>query len=122
VSGDQSELARAAFRALYEAWRRLPLPDGSADDDDVDELHADLALAVVNVAGPVVTFINTGKVASRAQFDANLGDLTDLLRRADTLASSASGDGRERATEYQAYIRLTTEVWQSYLAVTRPHP
>jgi hypothetical protein len=108
--------AAAEFRDVYEAWRSEPFPNGSVDDDDVDELHADLANVDDWVAGPVVTFFNNGEVVEPpGSATCVFGALTDLRGRAHLLAVSANGDGRSQGEKYGSYIAQLELVYRAYL-------
>jgi hypothetical protein len=108
--------AAAEFQDAYRAWRSEPFPNGSVDDDDVDELHADLANVDDWVAGPVVTFFNHGEVVEPPGSAVRVfGALIELRGRARLLAVSAKGDGRSQAEKYERYVEHMELVYRAYL-------
>jgi hypothetical protein len=103
-----------AFRTAYQAWRERPFPPGSPDDD-VDELHADLALADSWVAESVIPYIEDGS-HQPANVDV-LSELRALRRRAEKLETTAKPEESRLAVDYRDYIDALAEVYTRFLAV-----
>jgi hypothetical protein len=84
----------------YKAWRSLPLPPGSLDDD-LAGVHTDLLIVDAWVAKSVVPFVE------RAQYVFAAADVGGGIRsvrdRADLLVAVRDGDDADRAREYVAY-------------------
>jgi hypothetical protein len=55
--------AETRFQEAYAAWRLQPFPSGSTNDE-IDELHADLALVDSCVAETVLPFVERGEHVS----------------------------------------------------------
>jgi hypothetical protein len=105
------------FQGAYQAWRARPFPHGSADDEDVDELHADLALADSMLAGPMVTFTKYGD-ATPASWGNARQKLDQFRERAQALERSTDGNNRRLAHEYDRYAELLANAYESYLHTT----
>jgi hypothetical protein len=105
------------FEDAYQAWRGRPFPHGSADDEDVSDLHADLHLADSMLAGPMVTFAKYGRVTPPSWGNARQ-KLDQLRFRAQALERSTDGDNRRLAHEYDGYMELLAAAYESYLHTT----
>jgi len=103
----------SAFEDAYGAWRWCSFPSGSANDE-VDELHADLALADVWVADTVIPYVESG-IYQPAQVDV-LAELTKLRERSDQLASGASPDDAQTVLAYRDYVDLLSAIYEGFLA------
>jgi hypothetical protein len=84
----------------YNAWRALPMPPGSADDE-LASLHADLVLVDTWVAETVVPFVERTQYMFAA-IDIGAG-IRGVHERAEELAASLDGDEADLAQEYLAY-------------------
>jgi hypothetical protein len=102
------------FEDAYQAWRARPFLHRSADDEDVDELFADLALADAMLAGPMVTFAKYGRATPPSWSNARQ-KLNQLRYRAQALERSTHGDNRRLAHEYDRYAELLANAHESYL-------
>jgi hypothetical protein len=84
----------------YKAWRSLPLPPGSADDD-LARVHTDLVIVDDWVAKAVIPFVEHARYVFAA---ADLGGgIRSVRDRADSLVGLCYGDDADRAREYAAY-------------------
>ena len=101
------------FETAYEAWRRQPLPPGSADDS-LDELHADLVLADAWVADSVIPYVERG-IYQPAQPDV-VEELGNLRSRAAKLRERDDGGDPSLAGSYGDYVELLLCVYQGFLA------
>jgi len=96
----------ATLPHAYYAWRREPFPHGGSDEQ-VDELHADLALADSWVAESVIPFVERGQFLP-AQVDVVQG--LRLLRE-----RAAAHRSPDRAMEYLKYVELLSDVYDAFL-------
>jgi hypothetical protein len=101
------------FTDAVEARRGEPFPRG-ADADDLDEFHADLALADAWVAEAVIPLVDRGIYRPPSAIDV-LGELQLLRERASRLGLSAEGDHNELIRQYSAYVTLLIEVYLAFL-------
>lgn len=97
----------------YALWRSEPFPSGSPRDD-LDELHADLALVDVWVAEAVVPYAERGLVAPPPDVDIEQA----MARLAERLDSRSRGDSDPNSTAtiaaYSRYLALTSDVLTAY--------
>jgi len=108
--------SRDAFLTAYEAWRCLAFPPGSPNDD-LDELHADIALADTWVANSVIPYVTDG-VAYTAGDEADIiRDLQNLRSRAETLAMDSVADEVKLALDYLDYVDALLAVFERFIAV-----
>lgn len=103
----------SAFSTAYALWRSEPFPSGSTRDD-LDELHADLALVDVWVADTVVPYAERGVVVPPAGVDihqaiAGLAERLEGISRDETDAVSAG-----EIAAYSRYLTLTSDVLAAY--------
>jgi hypothetical protein len=100
------------FQDAYESWKNQPFPSGSSWDE-LDEVHADLALADTWVADTVGPFIESG-VYRPAQVDV-IGTLDKIRNRAIQLGAQGEGEDKRLAEEYAKYAGLLQSVYQGFL-------
>jgi hypothetical protein len=105
------------FEELYNAWRSEPFPEGS-DDDEVDELHADLALADTNVAAVIVPFVEHGR--SQAPAIDVMGSLEALRSRASALREAFDDERKVAISAYDKYAETLESVYRAFLASRSP--
>ena len=96
----------STFAEAFEAWRRVPFPMGSPEDD-LDELHADIALADTWVAESVIPFAEQGTFVPAA---------VDVLHELQALNDRAMRFGEtDPVAEYLAYVGLLADVYEAFL-------
>jgi hypothetical protein len=98
--------------ASYAAWRALPFPPGSADDE-LDEIHADLALADHWVAESVIPFVEHGR-HEPARPDV-LAEVTHLITRAQGRERAGNTERINLARQYRAYAMSLLCVYTDFL-------
>jgi len=103
--------------ASYEEWRSRPFPHGS-EDDELDEIHADLVLADTWVADIVIPFMDQGSTRLPAWVVS--GELRKIRERAVILRESADEEGGAVADSYLAYADALIDVYDRFLEVIRP--
>jgi hypothetical protein len=94
-------------------WRNAPFPPGSGEDD-LDELHADLALADTWVAESTIPYLERGVVAL-PPFDVK-SELEKLEHRALSLAEKSAAAERALADSYVRYVGLLIRVFDCLAA------
>ena len=101
------------FVSAYASWRAEPFPPGSTRDD-LDELHADLALIDTWVADTVVLYAERGVLAPPAKVDIRQG-IRRLAERLDNLPRTDKDPQSEALlAAYERYLALTAEVFEAY--------
>jgi hypothetical protein len=95
----------------------MPFPEGSADDD-VDELHADLALVDTWIAEAIVPFVDEGVIVP-VKVDP-LAALHEINARATRLAISTSAGDKKRLEQYLRYAEALREAYEAFLTAIRP--
>lgn len=100
------------FAEAAEAWRRRAFPEGS-EDEDLDELHADLALADTWVAEVVIPFVEGGVYAPLPAIDLR-AELQALRDRVEVLRLSVGRQYAERLGEYSAYVTALVDVYDAF--------
>lgn len=101
------------FNASVAAWRRAAFPVGSKNDE-LDEIHADLALIDTWVAGSVLPYVDT---------DVWEPAVPNVLGALDSLERHVHGvhlDGENHvqvANRYLAYAGLLRSVYEEFLQV-----
>jgi hypothetical protein len=58
---DLTDAQREELRRAFEAFTRTPFPPAESDDDEIDELRADLAEYDGHIAGIISTLVGRGK-------------------------------------------------------------
>jgi hypothetical protein len=95
-----------ALRECYDLLRQEPFPTGGRDDD-LDELHADLALADSWVAESVIPFVERGSFAPAK---------VDVLQALRTMREQARGlRDPDARSAYLRYIDLLSRVYETFL-------
>jgi hypothetical protein len=91
----------------YERWRRTPLPSGTLNEE-VDELHADLAMWDAFVADAVIP------MADGRQYDPGVHDqaaeVENLRQRIEVVMREAVAEDREQLRLYREYCDLLQAV------------
>ena len=105
------------FDDLYRRWRGVPFPHGS-HRDDVDELHADLALVDTWVAETVVPYVERGLIAPPPKVDIGAG-VQGIRNRVRVLRDGATGEELAILNRYMDYVDLIDEL---YVAFRKEHP
>ena len=97
------------FEEAYRAWRSQPFPSGS-HDDQIDDIHAQLAYVDAVVADVVIPFVESGRdVSVKLDVAALLNELSSRIAAHDETVS-ARLDGR--LAEYQHYCDLLRSVYE----------
>jgi hypothetical protein len=99
----------ARLNDAYEAWRSLPLPPESADDE-LAAVYADLLVADDWVARSVVPFVEHAQYVFAAA-DVG-GGIRGIRDRAYLLVALLDGDDADRAREYAAYVDRLGAVYE----------
>ena len=103
----------ATFASAYAMWRAEPFPPGSTCDD-LDELHADLALIDTWVADTVVPYAERGARAQTSKVDIKHG-IEGLAERLDSLSRKDSDpQSATLVAAYERYLALTADVLEAY--------
>jgi len=98
----------ASLNDAYEAWRSLPLPPESVDDE-LASVHADLVVADDWVARAVIPFVEHARYVFAAA-DVG-GGIRGIRDRAHLLVALRDGDDADRAREYAAYAERLDMVY-----------
>src|SRR4029077_8587317 len=99
------------FDGLYGRWRELRFPRGS-HRDDVDELHADLALVDTWVADTIVPYVEQGAI-TLPQVDIAAG-IRDIRSRAIALREGPAGEERALLDRYIDYVDLIEKLYAAF--------
>jgi hypothetical protein len=100
-----------SFDDLYTRWREAPFPPGS-HRDDLDELHADLALVDTWVAETIVPYAERGVVTPpQVDVDACIKAIRDRALRFDR---GATGEEQATLMRYIAYVDLIEQVFTAF--------
>lgn len=99
------------FKDTAQTWLATPVPSGSSIDD-LDEVHADLALADTWVAESVLPYLRANEW-SPATPDV-LAALDQLIAEANRLRSNGDDDNG-LATEYISYAQLLQRLYGAFL-------
>jgi hypothetical protein len=102
-----------SFDDLYRRWRGVPFPHGS-HRDDIDELHADLALVDTWVVDTIVPYAEYG-VITAPQVDIGAG-IQDIRDRAVALRGGATADERAVLNRYIDYADLLDKLYAAFRA------
>lgn len=105
LAPDENELVD---RTAYDAWRALPFPEGSADDE-LDEAHADLVYWDTMTAEAVVPMVEGSSPYGPGALDFRAG-LAGLHERLVALRERASGSEAESLDGYIAYAEALIRV------------
>jgi hypothetical protein len=93
----------------YEAWRSLPIPEQSVDDE-LAEIHADLVVVDDWVAQSVVPFVeHTRYVFAAADVSGGISGVRD---RAHLFVALRDGEDVDTAREYAAYAERLFAVYR----------
>jgi len=102
------------FHETAQLWLSTPLPAGSSSDD-LDEVHADLALIDTWVAGSVLPMLQSGRwPPATPDVVAALDELSTEIERLRT----QDGDENGLANQYLAYACFLRRVYGIFLART----
>ena len=99
----------------YEAWRRMPFPTGSSNDD-IDELHAELATWDAFVAEAVIP-MERGRPYDPGIHD-QAAEIRHLRSRIEALTPTVAGEDRESLVAYREYCDSLMAV----IAAASGHP
>jgi hypothetical protein len=100
-----------SFEGLYRRWRGVPFPPGS-HRDDVDELHADLALVDTWIVDTIVPYAENGVItAPRVDIGAGIKGIRD---RAIALCEGASDEERDILNRYLDYVDLIDMLYAAF--------
>jgi hypothetical protein len=100
-----------ALERAYIAWRQHPLPPCSSDDE-LHEVHTDLALVDTWVAEVVVPFVEQRRYAfTTVDID---GALRGIRERADAAAASGADGDAELAARYRAYADCLKALYEEF--------
>ena len=102
----------ASLDQLYRAWRQLEFPRKSSDAD-LEELHADIALADHWVTEAVVPYVTRSKFTP-ARIDL-IAELARYEARAAALAARLEPEEQALAARYSAYIEAQRAVYAAFL-------
>ena len=105
------------FAAAREAWIAAPFPEGSATDEDADDLKSDLAYWDYIVADTVLPFVNGGGWRE-PPVDVRSG-IGDMRKRTQELAGRAKSDEVDRVRRYEDYITLLATVYDEAESAAR---
>jgi hypothetical protein len=100
------------FEDSVTAWRGQPFPPGSSNEQ-LDELHADLAVADTWVAESVIPLVERG-VFQLPRVDV-IEELRELNKRAVKLGKVTVGEESLLAGSYRDYAALLSRVYQEFL-------
>lgn len=101
-----------AFGDIITAWREASFPPGS-DNDQLDEVHADLALFDTWVAAAVLPYLHS------LVWEPVVPDVFAALDRLEQSLGELELDAgdRERANSYAAYALLLRRAYSAFLQV-----
>lgn len=96
-----------SFQAAYERWRSAQFPPGSRDDD-LDDLHSDLAHVDSMVADSAIPYATEGRAEPVSA--PMVEQLDAVIERAARLEAADDADNAARATSYREYAELLKAV------------
>lgn len=100
------------FEGSYAAWREMPGPRGS-DDEDLEALRSDIFLADHWIAETLIPFFENGRIKV-PPFDVE-NPLSELLKRAIQMEEGGREDLTAIARTYSDYVRAQIAAYRSFL-------
>lgn len=102
--------------AVIDEWLRTPFPAGSSTNDDLDEVHAEIALVDTWVAECVLEYRHAG-IWSPAVPDV----FAELDRVSEELDEIPLNDVEQhaQALQYASYLHLLRDAYRAFLELGR---
>lgn len=100
-------MTETSFRAAYDRWQATQFPKGSRDDD-LDDLHGDLAYLDSVVADCAIPYATEGRATSVPA--PVVEQLAELVTRSAQLEQDADPARSQTAAAYRGYAELLQAV------------
>lgn len=100
-------MTETSFQTAYERWQSAQFPKGSRDDD-LDDLHSDLAHVDAVVADCAIPYATEGRHAPVPV--PVVEQLDEMIERATRLEAADDADNAALATSYREYGELLKAV------------
>lgn len=100
-------MTETSFQAAYDRWQAAQFPKGSRDED-LDDVHSDLAYLDSVVADCAIPYVTDGRAAQVP--GPVVAQLAEIVERSAQLEKHGDPDTAPTAADYRAYAQLLQAV------------